>query len=78
MATFADLTLTKAASGDTLHASSSLPGSVTTSPFSVAAAAATQLAVTTEPSSIVTAGSGFGLVVTAEDPYGNPVDQLHR
>ena len=72
LASFAGLTLTKAASGDTLRASSSLADSVTTSPFVVAAAAATQVVVTTEPSSVVTAGSGFGLVVTTEDPYGNP------
>ena len=72
LANFADLTLKRATGGVTLHASSSLPGSVTTSPFRVVAAAATQLAVTTEPSSIVTAGTGFGLEVTAEDPYGNP------
>ena len=71
LATFAALTLTKAASGDTLHASSSLPDSVTTSPFQVAAATATQLVVTTEPAPSVTAGSGFGLVVTTEDAYGN-------
>jgi hypothetical protein len=71
LAKFADLTLTKAASGDSLHASSSLPESVTTSPFGVAAAAAMQVVVTTEPAPTITAGGGFGLVVTTEDPYGN-------
>ena len=35
------------------------------------AAAATQLVVTTQPPGSVTAGSGFGLVVTAEDGFGN-------
>ena len=72
IASFADLTLTRAANGVTLRASSSLPGSVTTSPFLDVAGAATTLVVTTAPSSIVTAGSGFGLSVTAEDLYGNP------
>ena len=35
------------------------------------AATATQLVVTTQPPASVTAGSGFGLVVTAEDAFGN-------
>ncbi len=42
-----------------------------TSAFNVTPAAATQLVVTTQPPSSVAVGSAFGLVVSAEDPYGN-------
>ena len=45
--------------------------SATTNAITVAAATATQLVVTTQPPASVTAGSGFGLVVTAEDAFGN-------
>ena len=36
-------------------------------------AAATQVAITEQPPASVTAGSGFGLQATIEDPYGNVV-----
>jgi hypothetical protein len=42
-----------------------------TSPFSVTGAKATQLAVTTQPPSTVTVGSGFEVDVAALDPHGN-------
>ena len=71
MATFAGLTLDKAGSGQTLTASSGALLAATTSPIDVAAAPATQLAITIQPPATVTAGSGFGLVVSAEDAFGN-------
>jgi hypothetical protein len=72
MATFSDLTLARVASGDAIQVSSGSLAAATTTPFSVAAAPATQLVVTTQPPSGVTAGNGFGLVIEAEDPFGNP------
>ena len=72
IATFSGLTLNKVGSGYTLKASSgSLTAAATTSGIAVTPAAATHLVVTTEPPSSVTAGSGFGLKVSAEDAYGN-------
>ena len=71
VATFSDLTLDKAALGAMLQASSGGLSAATTSAITVAAAAATQLVITTPPQNSVTAGSGFGLVLMAEDPFGN-------
>ena len=70
MAAFANLTLDKVASGDTLVASSTV-GSVTTKPIAVVAAAATQLVVTSQPPPSLVAGDPFGVTVTAEDRFGN-------
>ena len=70
VAAFTNVTLNKASEDDTLQASSG--GLVAqTDPFTVAAAPATQLVLTPAPAGNVTAGSEFGLVVSAEDPYGN-------
>ena len=71
MVPFSDLTLTKAATSDRIQASSGGLAPVTTSPFAVAAAAATQLVVATQPPANLTAGNAFDLIVVAEDPYGN-------
>jgi FKBP-type peptidyl-prolyl cis-trans isomerase 2 len=71
VATFAGLMLRSAAAGDTLEATSGTLDAATTSPFTVEAAAAMQLVVTAQPPSSVTAGSPFGLVVAAEDTFGN-------
>ena len=71
MATFAALTLEIVANGYTLEATTNGLTAGTTNPFSVTAAAATQLVVTTQPPGTVTAGGGFGLTVKAEDPFGN-------
>jgi FKBP-type peptidyl-prolyl cis-trans isomerase 2/regulation of enolase protein 1 (concanavalin A-like superfamily) len=71
VATFAGLVLTSAAIGDTLEATSGTLGAVTTNPFTVKAARATQLVVTAQPPSSLTAGSPFGVVVAAEDTFGN-------
>jgi hypothetical protein len=72
---YVDVTL--AGSGYTITATSgSLTPAVTTA-FNVTPAAASQLIVTTEPPSSVTAGSGFGLKITAEDAYGNVVTSFN-
>ena len=71
VATFSDLTLNKAGTGYTLLVSGEGVASATTDPFDVTAATATQLVLTTQPSSGVPVGSAFGLVVSAEDAFHN-------
>ena len=71
VATFSDLTLDKAATGYTLLVSGTGLYNATTASLTVTPAAASQLLVTAQPPSTFTAGSAFGLVVTAEDPFGN-------
>jgi hypothetical protein len=71
VAAFTGLTLNKAAGGYTLQASGNGPSPVTTDPFAVAAGAATQLVVSGPPPGSITAGTGFGLAVSAEDGLGN-------
>jgi hypothetical protein len=71
VATFSGLTLDKAGNSYTLLVSVAGLAGVTTSPFDVTAAAATQLVVTTQPPSSITAGTEFGLVVSPEDAFGN-------
>ncbi len=75
VADFQVLRIDPAATGYVLTASSSVSGvpSATSNPLSVTAASAHKWVVTTEPSSSIAAGSTFGLVVTAEDQYGNAV-----
>ncbi len=70
VAVFSGLRITQAGTGYSLTASGSL-AAATTNLFNVTARAATHLAVTTQPPASVTAGSAFGLVVTALDAYGN-------
>ncbi len=71
VAIFSGLILDKAGTGYTLQVTGNWLASATTSAFDVTAAAATQLVVTTQPPGSVTASYTFGLVVSAEDPYGN-------
>jgi streptogramin lyase len=74
VATFSGLSLDKAVSGYTLQAASSAAGAptaVTTTGFSVAAAAATKLLIATQPPGNVAPGQGFGLTVVAEDQFDN-------
>ena len=73
VATFFGLTLNKAASGYTLQASSSGLSSATTSAMTVTPAAATQVAITQQPPASVVVNSGFGLLASVEDAYGNVV-----
>ena len=69
VATFSGLTLDKRGNGYTLLVTANGLTSSQTSAFNVLAA--TQLAITTQPPSYIVAGSGFGLVVTAEDQFGD-------
>ena len=71
VATVNDLVLNKPGAGYTLQLNSGGSPTVTTAPFTVIGSAATKLIVTTQPPSTVTAGAGFGLVVTAEDANGD-------
>jgi hypothetical protein len=71
VATFTDLTLDQAAGGYTLTLTFPDLPAVTTSAFAVVPAAASQLVITTVPSSSVTAGQAFDLALTVEDPYHN-------
>ena len=72
VATFSGLSIDTAAAGYTLRASL---GNVTatTGSLTVTPGQATQLAITTPPPSNLTAGSPFGLTVTAKDGFGNVV-----
>src|SRR5262249_5238910 len=76
VASFTALSLDKPANGYTLQATSSGLPAVTSNPFNVTAAPATQLVITTQPPGSVTAGASFGLVVTAEERFGNPATSL--
>ncbi len=75
VATFSNLTLNKTGTGYTLWVMatdlpSTAPSSVT-SAIDVAPAAASQLVVTAQPPANLLVGSGFSLVVSAEDSFGN-------
>ncbi len=69
-ATFSGLTLNQLGVGYTLLVSSNGLNAATTGSFNVAGPA-TQLVVTTPPAGTVGAGLGFGLVVSAEDAFGD-------
>ncbi len=71
VATFSGLTLTKAAVGYTLEATSAGVSTSPTSSITIVAAAANHLVVTAGPPGSVPAGSSFGLTVEALDPYNN-------
>jgi len=71
VATFAGLTINNSASGYTLQATTNGLIPATTNSIAVKSpGTATQLVVSSQPPSSVTAGSGFGLVVTAKDSFG--------
>ena len=72
-AAFSDLTIDKATGGYSLQVSSTGLPTITSNSFAVVAGAATQLVVTTPLPSSVTVGQAFGLTVTVEDAYFNPV-----
>ena len=71
VATFFPVTLSTVGNGSTLNVTSNGLAPTTTSPIQVIAAQATQLVITTNPSSSVTSGGSFSLIVTAEDANGN-------
>ena len=78
VATFANLSINKAATGYTLVAGAAGVAAVTSSAFSVAPGAATQLAITVQPNTTVVA-MGFTPAVTVAglDPGGN-IDTSYR
>jgi hypothetical protein len=71
VATFSNLTLTKAASGYTLYVSGSGPIATTTSAINVSPATATQLVITQQPPSTVKVNTPFSMQASIEDAYGN-------
>jgi hypothetical protein len=71
VATFSGLALDTAASGYTIEASGPNLVGATSSSIAVAPAPAAKLVVSIPPPSSMTAGAGFGLAITADDPYGN-------
>lgn len=72
VAAFSDLIL-KQAGTYSLAVTGTNVGSVVTGQISVNAAVASKLAITMQPPSKATVGVGFGLTVTVEDAFGNPV-----
>ena len=73
VAYFSGLTLTKAASGYTLQASSSGLTAATSGAVNVTPAAAAKVAITEQPPATVAVNGSFGLTATIEDAYGNVV-----
>ncbi len=71
VATFRHLTLNKAGSGYVLQAVADGLPIVDTTSFTVTPAAATHLVVVSQPPAKATTGASIGLVVAAEDPFGN-------
>ena len=63
--------MNKEATGYTLQLTSSGLASATTNAFNVTGGTASQLLISTQPPTTVTAGASFGLVVEAEDSLGN-------
>ena len=72
-ATFTDLSLIEAADGYKLGLTSSGGLTTTSGDFNVAASAATQLVVISQPPGTVNASAPFGLTVAVEDNYGNVI-----
>ena len=70
MAAFTGLAIDTAGTNDTLEISSGAL-TATINGLDVTPGAAAELAVTTQPSATLTAGSRFGLIVAAEDAFGN-------
>jgi hypothetical protein len=73
VATFSGLTLTKAASGYTLAATTPGLGQGLTSAMTVTPATATQLVITQQPPATVKVSSPFTMKASIEDTYGNVV-----
>ena len=71
VAAFTGLVLDTASLNDTLELTATGLTATTTSTFSVTPGSATKLVVTIPPPGAVAAGSGFGLIVSAEDALGN-------
>ncbi len=71
VATFAGLSLDKAAPGYSLSATAAGLASATSSAITVTSAAASQLVVTLQPPSSLASNGSFGLTISAEDAAGN-------
>ena len=71
VATFSGLSIDQAGTGYSLLVSGDGLGSATSAAFNVVPAAASQLVFNAQPSTSITAGSGFGLTVSVEDSFGN-------
>ena len=71
-AVFSNLTLTRAAAGDTLWVTTDGPAAAATTPFTVTPAEPAQLVITASPS-----GTTTGLTVTIEDRFGNLVTSFN-
>jgi hypothetical protein len=71
IATFSGLSLDTAGSGYTLEATGNGLTATTSRAFSITPGPAARLAVTTPPPGTVAAGSSFGLIVSAQDAFGN-------
>ena len=73
LARFSGLTIDQAHAGYALNVLASDLSSATARSLEVVPASATRLVVIAQPPAAVTAGSGFGLTVAAEDAFGNIV-----
>ncbi len=71
VASFSGLSLDQVGTSYAIQAGAPGLSGATTSVFAITPATPSQLLITTEPSSSITAGSGFGVTVAVEDPYGN-------
>ena len=71
VAEFSGLSLDQAGSHYAIRATAAGLSGATTTAFAVTPAAPSQLVITAQPPSSVTAGTGFGLAVAVEDTYGN-------
>src|SRR5262249_52773741 len=71
LAAFSGLQLQTAASGYPFLVTSGNLTAASAGPINIVAAAATKLVVTTQVPASVPPGNGFGLVVSAEDGFGN-------
>jgi hypothetical protein len=71
VATFGTLSINKSGAGYTLVATAAAVTGATSTAFNVNAGAATQLAFTQQPPVSLVAGTGFTIVVTAQDNLGN-------
>ncbi len=77
-ATLPGISYTLEVSSTTVNPATNLPiTSTTTTAITVTPLAASQFVISSQPPSSVTAGSPFGLTITAEDIYGNQATAFH-
>jgi len=73
IATFDNITVSKAGTGYTLTATGASLSSDTSAPFNIVSSAPAKLAFTTQPPSTAQSGASFGVGVTVQDAAGNTV-----